>query len=144
MKEWIYIACEGDKGLLKYFDPAFHPTTPEEAAEIIYQKIVSNYPESRMEPISRNGEVVGFIAWLPGLLISFGVNIRHRNPEILSQAWDLIISTVGEGFSCVLYTQNSRAINWLRRCGMNLIGENVTILVNTKKETSCQQVDYSP
>lgn len=139
MKEWIYIACKGDQDLLKYFDPAFSVRSTEEAADVIYQKIISNYPESRMKPIQYEGEVVGFMCWLPGLLISFGINIDYRKPGILSKVWDLIIATVGESFSCVLYTQNVRAINWLRRCGMQVLGENLTILINAKKEESCQQ-----
>lgn len=141
MKDWIYIACKGDDQLPKFFDPAFTILDPEEAAEVIYQKIVDNYPGATTRPLVYEDQIVGYYAWMPGLLISFGVNIHYREKKILQELWKMITDTVGQEFSCVLYTKNSRAISWLRKCGMNVAGENLTILIHAKKENVCQSVE---
>ncbi len=143
MKEYIYIALEGDDSIVDFFDPTIPVSNPKEAAEKIYDKLMANYPEAELRPLKHDGQVIGYFAWLPGLLISFGVNIHYRKKKVLEEVWDMIAKTVGDDFSCILYTRNSRAIKWLQRCGMHVFGENLTLLIHTKKETSCLQAGYS-
>lgn len=139
MKEYIYIACRGDNQIIDFFDPTIPVSSPEEAADRIWDKLVANYPESNFVPLHHNGEKIGFYAWVPGLLISFGVNIEYRTKDVLTEVWDGILREMGDGFSVVLYTKNTRAIQWLERCGMRVFGENLTILIHAKKENICPQ-----
>lgn len=143
MKEYIYIALEDDDEIIDFFDPNIPVSSPREAAERIYQKLLANYPGAEFRPLKYEGQEIGYFAWLPGLLISFGVNIHYRKKKVLTAVWDMITETIGTDFSCILYTRNRRAINWLQRCGMQVFGENLTLLLHTKKSNVCQQADCS-
>jgi hypothetical protein len=131
-KTYIDAAFEGDEEILDYFDPAYPVTSVQEVCDNIYQKLVANYNESSFEPLDYEGIKVGFLCYTPGVLVSFGVNKAYRNKEILELVWSRIKDLLGDEFAMMLYDRNSRAIKWLTKCGMKVLGEHVTILVHSK------------
>jgi len=57
-------------------------------------------------------------------LYSFGLHPDKRTKENLIRFWNAI--TQGkDGFTCYLYSNNTRAIDWLKRCGMKEDGHIV-------------------
>lgn len=54
------------------------------------------------------------------LLISFGINIKFRTKEVVLDWFNRVIDFFEDGFGCVLWNQNERAIKFLERQGMKV------------------------
>lgn len=132
IKKYIDIAYAGDTEILDYFDPSFPVSSVEEVCDNIYQKLLVNYPEANFEPLAYGGVDIGYFVWLPELLISFGINKSYRNKIVLEGVWHKMTASIGESFSISLFDHNTRAIKWLKRCGMKVFAEHVTILIHSK------------
>ena len=65
-----------------------------------------------------NKNEIGYCVTFRNNLYSFGINLGSRTKEILSQFWLKIKEILGDKFITMLYPNNTRAINWLKRCGM--------------------------
>lgn len=61
---------------------------------------------------------VGFLVKFKGSLYSFGMAMKFRKKEILADFWNKIVDLMEDKFVCVLYRNNTRAINWLLKCGL--------------------------
>lgn len=61
---------------------------------------------------------IGHLCYFVNNLYSFGIAIEKRTKEILSEFWEKIVQVLGESFIAMLFPNNTRAINWLKRCGM--------------------------
>lgn len=133
IKKYIDIAFAGDERIIDYIDPAYPVQSIEDASAVIYHKLLANYEEASFEPLEYEGQPIGYFVWMPGLLISFGVNVKYRKREPLDFVWGRIKECLGEEFSMSLFDHNTRAIEWLKRQGMQVFAERLTILVHTKK-----------
>ena len=83
--------------------------------------------------VVNDGEEIGYVSFFPNNLYSFGININHRTKEILEEFWEAIKDILGDNFICLLFPQNTRAINFLKKCGMveiEGIEQNCTTLLN--------------
>lgn len=120
-RECIYNAFVGDDDIFKYFDPTAEVNTIDDVVDNIYGKIVEHEDLFDCKFIGLEYGYV-FIVNEPKLLISFGVNINHRNKDTLSSVWNLVLDELGD-FDCFLWSINSRAIDWLVRMGMEIEGE---------------------
>lgn len=67
---------------------------------------------------------IGFVVYFDNLLYSFGIELKHRKKDILLHWWDKITKTMPKQFACMLYAHNERAINFLKRNGMEVMDEN--------------------
>lgn len=122
MKEAIRKAFEGDDDIFKFFDPNFDLKSIDEIVDNIYEKIAEYKDNLDSEFVElENGYF--FITKQPKLLVSFGINKKHRNKEELSKFWDKIKSKLGDDFNCFLWSKNERAINWLLKMGMKIKNE---------------------
>ncbi len=45
----------------------------------------------------------------------------HRTKETLAEFWNKIREVLTDKFACILYRNNTRAINWLQKCGMEIV-----------------------
>lgn len=126
---------EGDYELVKYFDPGCAVSTWQDCCDAIEQKIKIHYPLASIRCVLDEDFPVGYYIIEKDMLISFGVRLSYRNREWLSAFWKKIKEEFHGPFSCLLYSNNTRAISWLQNSGMKLLFDNVTIL------TLCPQED---
>ncbi len=68
-------------------------------------------------------EFIGYLVILPKILYSFGINIKYRKKEILMSFWESIKDILNDSFICMLYPNNTRAINWLKKNKMIIVDE---------------------
>ena len=126
--EYIDCAFSDDHELLRYYDKGEHIETLDDACQNVYEKIKKNYPEAILYGININGKPVGYFAYFNTLLVSFGLNVNERTKDNLIDFWDHIKDTIGPNFQSILYSYNDRAISFLKKCGMDIVFDNVTIL----------------
>jgi hypothetical protein len=70
-----------------------------------------------------------FAVWLKAhgdnILYSFGVHPDNRDKDNLKLFWEYLENEHDDGFLCYLYSNNTRAIKWLIKNGMDEIGKVV-------------------
>lgn len=128
LREYIDAAFENDMELIDLYDKNVEVDNLEDICENMYDKISSLIEPAEYRGISVGGLKIGYFVYVTGNLISFGMNKIYRDKEHLNEFWRLIKSELGEPFQCSLFGYNRRAIAWLKKCGMKIIFENVTIL----------------
>lgn len=128
LKSYVEAAFEGDDDIVFYYDRKEKVKTIQEAAENVVKKINKGYSFAEMRGVKINGAKVGYFIYTEDLLVSFGINKGYRLKEILIDFWEEIKKELGETFQCLLYSYNTRAIDFLRRNGMNILFENTTLL----------------
>jgi hypothetical protein len=66
------------------------------------------------------GKPIGFTVLSYKMLVSFGINIQYRRKEIILHWWNLVNQHLGPEFVTWLYKKNDRAIDFLKRNGMEV------------------------
>lgn len=124
IRHLIFISYYGDNDLLEKYhikkftvNEAFRSTF--EMIEITEKQMVLNYFE-----VLVNNKEVGYVITSSNHLYSFGVNIKYRTKEILTEWWDKVTKILGENFTCLLFANNTRAINYLQKRGMKIEWQN--------------------
>ena len=114
----VEIAYRGDSDLLdKFWGDDF---SLEEAINETMWMIGEVAKVAAMEyfVVLKDDEEIGYVCKIPNNLHSFGVNINYRTKENLSEFWERVKEVMGDSFICMLFPQNVRAINWLKKMGM--------------------------
>lgn len=96
---------------------------------------VSNQVDMRYFKVQYNDENIGYVTVFKNNLYSFGININYRTPKILNEFWEYIKVILGDSFICMLFPNNTRAINWLLKCGMDIVKDvedNAVVLIYNK------------
>lgn len=121
LKRYVEAAYRGDEDLFNKYHVAKY--TFEEAVEETLRMIYETSLEVEMSyfGVVEEGKIIGYLCTHPNNLYSFGINIHYRTKDVLSQFWEKIKEVLGVGFMTVLYPNNSRAIEWVKRCGMQTI-----------------------
>ena len=116
----IYAAFVGDHEIGNYCDPGAVDTTPDGISLDVYAKLMDweDVFCGTFKKIKVEGKEVGFVYFFDDILVSFGVNIKHRNKEFLSNLFDEIVDLIGEDFVTFMWERNTRAIRWLEKNGM--------------------------
>jgi hypothetical protein len=73
-----------------------------------------------------NKQAIGFFITTYKRLYSFGIGIKFRKKEILIEWWKSVKLILGEEFICSLYKNNTRAIYFLKKQGMQIGEERKT------------------
>lgn len=125
LKQYIEIAFEGDGELINFYDKNSFVVSNLDMSCNTHCKLIDykNYFDNCYNyKVSLNNIPIGFIFITknPNLLVSFSVNKKYRNKETLKKYFELIQNIFLEPFICFLYNENSRAINWLQKCGMEI------------------------
>lgn len=118
LKRYVEVAYKGDDDLLTQYHVDKY--TLEEAVNSTMDMIKTTSLDSKMfyYGVVEKDEKIGYICVFSNNLYSFGVNIEMRTKEILSEFWELIKAVLGNNFMTVLYPNNTRAIEWVKKCGM--------------------------
>lgn len=125
---YVDAALEGDEDILLFYDKKVEVKTVKDACTNIVNKISIAYSDSYIRGVKVDGAEIGYFVFDDELLISFGINKDYRNKETLTEFWGKITNELGGTFNCLLYSYNERAIGYLKKCGMSVIFDNVTIL----------------
>lgn len=117
----IHLAYDGDDDLLKKYH--IKEYVLEEAVESQMSMINTTRGEVDLNyyKVLFNNAPIGYFVTFKECLYSFGIGMEWRTKEILIQVWDKIKSVLEETFVCILYKNNTRAINWLLKCGMRVV-----------------------
>lgn len=131
MKDQIRIAFDGDEEVLKLYDPTVEVRFIDEVVEDIYRKLVEYDLLYQFKFVEMPD---GYFCYIPGTLVSFGLNRKSRTPERLAEFWDAIVAELGGTFECMLWSKNRRGIGWLKKMGMRVDkevdyeGNKITVL----------------
>jgi hypothetical protein len=125
IEEYIRGAWNEDEELEGYYDRSLTRRTLDGMVYDTSRKIrdMMEYDERlALLGIEMNREPIGFIILSDKLsnLYSFGVNVKYRSRFVLEHIFDYIKKRLKNNFYCVLYDYNTRAINWLINCGMEI------------------------
>jgi hypothetical protein len=127
-RPYIDVAFNKDYELIDLYDKSVDVKSIEEICENVFYKISSLIKPCELRGVLVKENPIGYFAFETGSLISFGVNKQHRYKEHLSEFWELIKHELGGTFTTCLFSYNIRAINWLKKCNMNILFDNLTVL----------------
>jgi hypothetical protein len=130
VKQGIAKSYEGDyKGLQNFYDPVTvkEVKSIDDAVEDTFLKIMQ-YKESGVQLCNHlvfcDNKVAGHFScfWDDQhggcRVVSFGINKDQRSPVLLKELFEKITAITGQYFYTVLWDKNTRAITWLKKCGM--------------------------
>ncbi len=133
LQNLVEIAYKGDVELLdKYWGDGYSLEEAVGATMDAINKLDSDVEISYYSVIL-DEEEIGYVCKFQNNLYSFSININHRTKDNLIEFWERIKEVMEDSFICMLYPQNSRAVNWLERCGMvkvEGVEENCVIMLN--------------
>lgn len=126
--EYIDAALLSDHDLIQYFDRNAGVKTPEQCCSKIWGKIMESHPDAVLIGVLHGDKKIGYYVFKDNTLISFGLSPDYRNRLFTEQFWNCIKDEFTGTFQCALYSYNTRAIEWLRKCGMEVLFANISIL----------------
>lgn len=124
LKNYVWLAYKGDMELLsKYHIKDF---TLDEAIDSTLEMIDVSEKKLRLTyfKVLLNDYSIGYVVTSGNHLYSFAIAMEYRTKEILNQWWYKVKSLLGEKFTCLLFSNNKRAINYLEKRGMKIEWEN--------------------
>lgn len=125
-RELIRDIFDYDKDIKKFCDIDYVRYMQDISQQIILRikKCLRDYPSSY---IFVDEDRKYFAVWLKAhgdnILYSFGVHQDFRKEKNLKLFWEYLYNEHDDGFLCYLYSNNTRAIKWLIKNGMNEIGK---------------------
>lgn len=125
---FVSLALSQDNDIIQLFDKKAGVETVKDCVDSICDKIRKNYPQAKFRGVYVDNKPAGYYLHDEGSLISFGISPIYRNKEVTSKFFDTIKGELGNEFSCMLYSHNTRAIKWLEKQGMVKVFDNITIL----------------
>lgn len=132
LRDLVEIAYRGDSDLLdKYWGDDF---SLEEAVNETMWMINEVAKEAPMEyfAVLKDDEEIGYVCKIHNNLYSFGININYRTKDNLIEFWEKVKEVMEDGFICMLFPQNVRAIKFLKKMGMvevEGVENNCTVLL---------------
>ena len=135
--EAILVAFADDDSISDNCDPENEDKTPTGVAINVYNKLIDCQlvVDGVFKVIENNGEAIGFVYYFDNILVSFGVNKKHRNKEVLTNLFESIKEWLGGDFITFMWKRNQRAINWFKKCGMVEDDVNADSFVKLKYES---------
>jgi hypothetical protein len=135
LHQHIDIGFSGDDELAKYYDKSIKVDSSKEMVDNTFEKIKeypSQFENCNSYKVELDGDSIGYVFTTkkPNLLVSFSISEKHRNSETLKKYFDCIKSELDYSFNCYLFNRNSRAIDWLEKCGMRkeVVNDSITKL----------------
>lgn len=136
LPELIAISYQGDNDLLQKYHIA--PMDLQSAIESTFGMIYSTAQMKKAVcyKVIYQKKPIGYVVTFDGnFLYSYAIAVKFRKKDILISLWDRVKSILDENFSSMLYSNNTRAANWLVKSGMKLVSEdkqnNVLTFINS-------------
>ncbi len=130
IEKYVSLAFAGDTDLIEKYhfsDKTLPDTISNNVKNIMEMKKI--YP-IQCYSVNVFGNEIGFTVANENLLYSFGINKEYRTKEIVLGWWQEV-RRMTDDFVCCLYPENTRAINFFVRNGMEIsssTNENVTLI----------------
>lgn len=127
-RELIRDIFDLDKDIKKFCDMDFLMYNQNISDQIIIKLngCLIQYPSSYIF-VDENRKY--YAVWLKAhgdnILYSFGVHPEKKTEENLKLFWEYLENEHDDGFLCYLYSNNIRAIKWLKKNGMSEVGKIV-------------------
>lgn len=123
IEDYIKSAWEGDSELEKFYDKSLKRRTLEGMVKDTSRKILDIMEMDEnlsLIGVDDDRKMIGFIVLSEklSLLYSFGINVKYRNKDMLSAIFNYAALKLKYKFYSVMYEHNTRAIDWLQKCGM--------------------------
>jgi len=135
LPEYVSAAYENDNELFEKYHVAKYgfKEAVEETVRMI--EVTANLPDVEMRyfGVKEEDVKIGYLCVFQHNLYSFGIAIDKRNKEVLFAFWQAILEVIGESFITMLYPNNTRAIGWVKGCGMQEVEnveDNCVVLIN--------------
>ena len=124
-KKYIDKGFRGDNRLKLYYDKSSKVSGMDAMIDNTYDKIKDYYnyfSDCNCYKVDFEGNDIGFVFLnkIPNVLISFSISSEYRNGFILKEFFDSISLELQNSFTCLLFNENYRGINWLKKCGMTI------------------------
>lgn len=129
----ISIAYAGDNCIFRYYDQNALVESINDIVNDTYRKIEEYAPlykdNLKCYEVYDNGSLIGYVVICkePAMLLSFGVNKHYRSKERLETFFQGIQQQFAAEWTCALWNRNERAINWLKKCGLEVMEETQII-----------------
>ena len=131
----ILYAFYDDEKISEYCDPEYADKNVKQLVYSIYRKI-EEYEKwtgnSSFDKLVIDGETVGYVFCYENLLVSFGVNKKFRTSDKLKKVFEFIKNKFKGNFESYMWARNTRAINWLKKCGMQEEQSNINNVIKLK------------
>lgn len=124
VKELVELSYEGDRDVWGKFHIAKFDFKTAVTVTMMMIDLDSKKMKFHHYKVMWNKKPIGYFTTGEKYLYSFAINIKFRKPEILSAWWKLVKKELGKHFECRLYVNNIRAIKFLEKCGMRIVGAN--------------------
>jgi hypothetical protein len=76
-----------------------------------------------------NKKAIGYMITFADFLYSYAINVKFRKKNILTDWWAKVKKIMGKQFATGLYENNTRAVEFLKKQGMQFVGKSNNILV---------------
>jgi hypothetical protein len=124
--EYIESAWKGDVNLHVFYDRSLNLKSLENMVRDTHDKILDlNNQQSGLSffGIEHDSVKIGFIVLNEqfNFLYSFGVRHDFRNRDMLEPIFFYIRKKLKDNFFCLMNECNTRAIRWLKKCGLKEI-----------------------
>lgn len=118
LRDFVMVAYTQDDDLLNLYHVDKYNL--EQAVDKTMEMIEITSKEVDMDYFGAvlNDDIIGYLCSFQNNLYSFGINKVYRNKLVLIEFWERIKEVLGNNFMTVLYPNNTRAINWAKKCGM--------------------------
>lgn len=125
LEDYIRCAWEGDLDLEKFYDKSLTKRNLEGMVKDTSRKIrdmMEQYKDLSLLGIEYDGKSIGFLVLSEKISVfySFGVNVNYRNKKLLTTIFNFVKGKLNYEFYSVMYEYNTRAIKWLKNCGMEI------------------------
>lgn len=133
----IYISYKGDSDLLNEYHIA--KMDLRSAVDSTFSMIMtaSKIKDLKYYKVIYERQPIGYVAtYDDNFLYSYGISVNFRKKDILIDWWKQIKKILVDDFNTMIYGNNTRAIEFLKKQGMKIIQEdkehNVLTFINSK------------
>lgn len=135
--EAILVAFADDDSISDNCDPDNKDKTPTGVALDVFNKLIDCelVVDGVFKTIEYDSNIIGFVYYFDNILVSFGINKKYRNKEVLTDLFENIKEWLGGNFITFMWKRNQRAINWFKKCGMVEEDVNTDSFIKLKYES---------
>jgi hypothetical protein len=138
LKNLIYLSCENDNELVEKYHSlnldSEEKYTLEDCVNETFQRIVDAEEEIGVDKyrVVYQGEDIGYVVLFEDILYSYAIAIKYRTKEILSLWWKGICDLFENEFVTMIYSNNTRCLNFLLKNNMEIVEteDNILMLKN--------------
>lgn len=134
LKEYVYLAFDNDNELSEKYHK-IEGASITDCVDETYRTIIDTSSMIDLEHyIVLEGEnKIGYTCLSKNLLYSFGINVLYRTKYNLIQWIDLVKEKLNYDFICLLWSKNTRAINFMLNNGLVVKEDNIDYVILKNK-----------